>query len=103
MCPDDAAIMVPTHNQLRVFIMTHALRVLGITLLAVGLVQIGWHMSTADTMVLKTCLGSDITLNLGGSPLGRLHCWGCYAAVAGIGMAMLSFLPRTSTKAWLRR
>lgn len=49
-----------------------------------GLAKAVAHMTTAYTIGISTCLGNEIVLPVQASMWERAHCWGCYAAVAGV-------------------
>lgn len=61
-------------------------------LFAVGLTKMAVQASAQSTLLIPTCLGQSVSLQVAGAGTPLLHCWGCYAAALGIvgliGLAM---------------
>ena len=58
-------------------------------LIAFGLIFVGGARMTVqamqqETLLIPTCLGQTLTLNIGHSGWYALHCWGCYAFIFGV-------------------
>lgn len=61
-----------------------------IALIIIGLTKMVLQANAQDTLLIPTCLGKTITLTSGVSPWSVLHCWGCYAVLAGLAYLALS-------------
>lgn len=61
----------------------------GVALFAAGLAKVWLHLNSTVTMTVPGCLGSDFTIELSSS---SAHCWGCYVAVLGAGIMMLTLV-----------
>lgn len=68
--------------------------VVGLALIAVGMLKLQSVAYQAGQITMPTCLGGTITLNLGAQSYPLLHCWGCYAAVIGA-IFLLTSLAKT--------
>jgi len=70
-----------------------------IALIFVGLTKMVLQANAHDTLLIPTCLGKTIMLTSGVSPWSVLHCWGCYAVLAGlVYIALIAAMNRMSVK-----
>lgn len=61
-----------------------------IALIFAGLTKMALKANAHETLLIPTCLGKTITLTSGVSPWSVLHCWGCYAVLAGLAYIALT-------------
>ena len=66
---------------------TRIFLILGIGLIVLGLGQIFQISMVTETLTLPSCLGGSRTITLGAAPFSLFHCWGCYAALAGLAVS----------------
>ncbi|MEM8616261.1 MAG: hypothetical protein AAGF20_04935 [Pseudomonadota bacterium] len=59
---------------------------LGFLIFIVGVVKALDHSQAVGTLTVTTCLGEPLTLEVGASLWHRVHCWGCYVALAGLAL-----------------
>lgn len=70
-----------------------------ISLIIIGLTKMVLQANAHDTLLIPTCLGKTITLTSGVSPWSVLHCWGCYAVLAGLAyIALIAVMNRMSVR-----
>ena len=52
-------------------------------LLVAGLAKMATQAASQSVVLIPTCLGGSVEVPLEGASTPWLHCWGCYAALAG--------------------
>lgn len=62
-------------------------------LIFAGVLKIAAHVDTATSLTLQMCSGRTVAIALQGSAGGPhgVHCWGCYAVLAGVVLIFLIF------------
>ena len=65
--------------------------VFGILLMAVGGLKTWLHIGALPVLALPTCNGKTLTVALSEASLfEQVHCWGCYAFTAGLGVVLFA-------------
>lgn len=76
---------------------TQALRIFGASLLLIGGIKAWAHSQSAGLLRLPSCLGEDVIVRVDTSLWHQVHCWGCYAALAGLLLIVLPSAKRDRT------
>lgn len=58
----------------------------GIVLMVIGILKAWSHAVSASTLTVPGCFGGDFVLQLNSPIWHRVHCWGCYVALAGFAL-----------------
>ena len=53
-------------------------------LIVAGILKMVLQASHQETLLIPTCLGKTLTVQVGGDPWSALHCWGCYSLMLGL-------------------
>lgn len=62
---------------------------LGTLLLLTGAIKIYMLASANSVLAVEMCSGRNLLIPTGGGGFAnQLHCWGCYAAIAGAGLLL---------------
>ncbi len=76
------------------------MRLAGAALLGIGLAKASATAMASGEMMIVGCGGTRFALPLGETDWALVHCWGCYAAVAGAGLLLATVLRQRA--GWLR-
>jgi hypothetical protein len=66
------------------------LMITGLGVLAIGLAKTFVHLNSPEMLQVPGCLGSTYLIPLSNAHPAIGHCWGCYVALAGAAMIVLS-------------
>lgn len=62
---------------------------LGLTTMVIGAIKTWLHIGAIPVLALPTCTGKTVLMTAGGSSwLEQAHCWGCYAFLVGLMIAL---------------
>ena len=53
-------------------------------LVVVGGIKMVLQATYQETLLIPTCLGQTLTVQIGGNAWSALHCWGCYSVLLGL-------------------
>lgn len=77
----------------------HTLRIFGAALILIGGAKAWMHSQAAGLLKLPTCLGPDVLVRIDTPLWHQVHCWGCYAALAGLAFLALPIVQRRLERA----
>ena len=62
----------------------YLLKSFAVGLMVSGAIKMFLEATRQDSLIIPTCFGQTISVQLPGNAWTAFHCWGCYAFIAGL-------------------